>query len=63
MNVGIRPQTSLIAAICNKSGVDLDAISLSKTTVHRKRYKQIEDFGDKIRDNGYIERKTSMFTF
>ena len=49
-NVGIRPQTSLIAAICNKSGVDLDAISLSKTTVYRKRYKQIEDLGDKIRE-------------
>ena len=28
----------------------MDAISLSKTTVYRKRYKQIEDLGDKIRE-------------
>ena len=28
-----------------KSGVDLDAVSLSKTTVPCKRYKQTEDLG------------------
>jgi len=41
-NVGIRPQTSIVAAICKKGGVNLDDINLSRSTVHRKRFEQIE---------------------
>ena len=33
--VGIRPQTSIVAAICNKAGVNLEDIILSRSTVHR----------------------------
>ncbi|XP_065679805.1 uncharacterized protein LOC136094125 [Hydra vulgaris] len=47
--VGIRPQTSLVAATCNKAGVNLDDINLSRSTVHRKRFKKIEILGDKLR--------------
>ena len=48
-NVGIRPQTSFIAAICNKSGVNLGDVALSRNTVHRKRYNKVEELGDQIR--------------
>ena len=41
--VGIRPQTSILAAICNKAGVNLDNIPISRTTVHRKRYEHIKE--------------------
>ena len=34
-NVGVQPQASLLAAICNKAGVDLDNVTIYKTTVHR----------------------------
>jgi hypothetical protein len=47
--VGIRPQTSLVAAICNKAGVNLEDIILSRSTVHRKRFQKIEAVGDKLR--------------
>ena len=50
-NVGIRPQTSFIAAVCNKSGVNLDDVALSRATVHRKRYKKVEELGDQIRQD------------
>jgi hypothetical protein len=50
-NLGIRPQTSLLAAICNRAGVELDNVPISKTTVHRKRYKKIEDLGDPLRQD------------
>lgn len=50
-NVGIRPQTSLLAAICNKAGLNLDDVAISRTTVHRKRYKKIESLGDKLRQD------------
>jgi hypothetical protein len=36
--LGIRPHTSLVAAICNKAGVNLEDITLSRATVHRKRF-------------------------
>ena len=49
--MGIRPQTSFVAAICNKAGVSLEDITLSRTTVHRKRFKKIEELGDKIRQD------------
>jgi hypothetical protein len=49
--LGIRPQTSLVAAICNKAGVDFEDISLSRATVHRKRFKKIEELGDKFRQD------------
>lgn len=49
--VGIRPQTSLVAAICNKAGVNVDDIPLSRSTVHRKRFKKIEALGDNIRQD------------
>jgi len=48
-NAGIRPQTSLLAAICIKAGVNLDNVAISRTTVHSKRYKTIETLGDKLR--------------
>lgn len=48
-NIGVRPQTAMIAAVCNKSGVDLEDLSVSRSTVHRKRYKKIEILGDMIR--------------
>jgi len=47
--VGIRPQSSLVAAICNKAGVNLEDIILSRRTVHRKRFQKIEAVGDKLR--------------
>ena len=46
---GIHPQTSLIAAICNKASVDLDDIPLS--IYHRKRFKKIKNLGDQIRQD------------
>jgi len=46
---GIHPQTSLIAAICNKVSVDLDDIPLS--IYHRKRFKKIKNLGDQIRQD------------
>ena len=49
--LGIRPQTSLVAAICNKAGVNLEEISLSRATVHRKRFKKIEEIDDKVRQD------------
>lgn len=49
--VGIRPQTSIVAAICNKAGVNLEDIPLSRATVHRKRFKKIEELGDAIRQD------------
>lgn len=49
--VGIRPQTSLIAAICYKAGVDLDDVTVSRSTVHRKRLKKIEELGELIRQD------------
>ena len=49
--LGIRPHTSLVAAICNKAGVKLEDITLSRATVHRKRFKKIEELGDKIRQD------------
>ena len=49
--LGIRPHTSLVAAICNKAGVNLEDITLSRATVHRKRFKKIEELGDKIRQD------------
>ena len=49
--VGVRPQTSLIASICNKAGVNLDEIPVSRSTVHRKRFKKIEELGDEIRQD------------
>ena len=48
-NIGVRPQTSLIAAICSKSGVNLDGVNGSRNTVHRKKFKKIECLGDQIR--------------
>ena len=47
--VGTRPQTSIVAAICNKAGVNLEDIILSRSTVHRKRFQKIEAVGDKLR--------------
>jgi len=41
-NVGVQPQASLLVAICNKAGVDLNNVAVYKTTVHRKRNKKIE---------------------
>jgi hypothetical protein len=35
--------------ICNKAGVNLKKTSFFKTTVHRRRFKKIEELGDKIR--------------
>ena len=46
--LGIHPHTSLVAAICNKAGVNLEDI---RATVHRKRFKKIEELGDKIRQD------------
>ena len=47
--VDIRPQTSIVAAICNKADVNLEDIILSRSTVHRKRFQKIEAVGDKLR--------------
>src|SRR6218665_3994683 len=47
--VGIRPQTAILSAILNKSGVDLNEISISRTSVHRKRYQVLDRQGDKMR--------------
>ena len=41
-NVGVQPQASLLAAICNKAGVDLDNVAVFKTTIYRKRNKKME---------------------
>ena len=41
-NVGVQPQASLLAAICNKAGVDLDNVAVYKTTIYRKRNKKME---------------------
>jgi len=36
-NVGVQPQASLLAAICNKAGDDLDNVTIYKTTVHQEK--------------------------
>ena len=43
--ISVRPQTAIISAICNKAGVDLHEINLSRSTIHRKRYRIIENLG------------------
>ena len=40
--VGIRPQTAMLSAILNKSGVDLNETSISRTSVHRKRFQVLD---------------------
>src|SRR6218665_3181490 len=47
--VGIRPQTAMLSAILNKSGVDLNETSISRTSVHRKRFQVLDRQGDKMR--------------
>ena len=41
-NVFVQPQASLLSAISNKAGVDLDNAAIYKTTVHRKRNKKMD---------------------
>lgn len=41
--VGIRPQTAIIAAICNKSDMNLENIHIFLSSVHQKSFKKIED--------------------
>ena len=43
--VGIRPQTVIIAAICKKADVNLEDMPISRSSVHRKRFKKIVDLG------------------
>ena len=52
-NRGVRLQTAL-ASKCNKSGLDLEDIAISRSTVYRKRYKTIETLGDQLKQ-GKIE--------
>src|SRR6218665_1303020 len=47
--VGIRPQTAILSAILNKSGVDLNETSISRTSVHRKRFQVLDRQRDKMR--------------
>lgn len=47
--VGIRPQTAMLSAILNKSGVDLNETSISRTSVHRKRFQVLDRQRDKMR--------------
>lgn len=46
--VGVRAQTQVLASICNKAGLNLDDLNISKSTVHRKRYKKVEELGSQI---------------
>ncbi|XP_065681034.1 uncharacterized protein LOC101235214 isoform X1 [Hydra vulgaris] len=47
--IGVRPQTAIISAICNKAGVDLHEIYLSRSFLHRKRI--IENLGETLRQD------------
>src|SRR6218665_3695433 len=47
--VGIRPQTAMLSAILNKSGVDLNETSISRASVHRKRFQVLDRQRDKMR--------------
>jgi len=39
----------MLSAILNKSGVDLNETSISRTSVHRKRFQVLDRQGDKMR--------------
>ena len=50
-NIGVRPQTVLLASICNKSGLVLEDMAISRSTVYWKRYKTIETLGDQLKQD------------
>ena len=41
-NVGLQPQASILAAICNKAGVDLDKSAVYKITFTERETKKME---------------------
>src|SRR6218665_3452093 len=49
VHVGIRPQTAMLSAILNTSGVDLNETSISRASVHRKRFQVLDRQRDKMR--------------
>ena len=54
--IGVRPQAAIVSAICNKTGVDLHEINLSRSTLHRKRFRVVENLGNLLftKDFKYI---------
>ena len=46
--IGVRVQAELLASVCNRAGADLNTLSISRSTVHCKRFQKIETLGSHI---------------
>jgi len=56
-NVGLQPQASILAAICNKAGVDLDKSAVYKITLTERETRKWKAF-----KSGNPQGKAALFT-